>query len=427
MKPHLTIYSNCQISICTRQNGKSTLSGWGALWRLYTARHGPIQIVSVANDYEQASIIHRDAKRIITNSGILYGLIQSITRYEIRLVDGSRWIVKSADSVSSRGLRPDVICYDELGFAIDRDLFDTLSAGQAARPNPLMLVTSTVTGPRYGALWELFQAVEAGADHIRLIYRTDNPSPLITEEYLAEQRETLPPSIFAREHGNQWSEGSDAFCSHEDYQRALRDADPRREYDDGPCYAWVDLGWTHDPTAIAVVKQVGEDAVIVALEEFQGSQSSPVDFQAVEARLQQMTDNLNIQRIEIESWQGVQMAQRLDLSIPTNIIHPTAKTNQEHWGALYTSLKRGTVHLPDHARLRQQLLSLMIKTTANGWKVEDVPSIHQDHARAIAGTVKMAEYQPPAVGEIINDLDMSIYKSKRRSIWDAPPKRVIYP
>ena len=86
------------------------------------------------------------------------------------------------------------------------------------------------------------------------------------------------------------------------------------------------------------------------------------------------------------------MAQNLNVSgLATEVLHPTAKSNQENWGALYTALKNGTVDLPNDAKLRQQLLTLTIHTTQSGWRVEDVPSIHNDRAVAVAGVVGMLQ------------------------------------
>src|SRR4030042_282978 len=110
-----------------RQNAKSTLSAWIALHRLYCG-DGKQEIVSVANDTAHAGIILGDARRIISSSDVLYGQLDDygLTRGEIRLTNGNRWLIKSSESVASRGLRPSLILYDELGWASDRMLYDTL-------------------------------------------------------------------------------------------------------------------------------------------------------------------------------------------------------------------------------------------------------------------------------------------------------------
>lgn len=381
-----------------RQNGKSTISAWAACHRFFCDPEHQ-EIISVALDKESARIILNDARRIIKRSDVLFNLIDpqwGLTKTEIRLRDERRWLIKSADAVYSRGLRPTMICYDEMGWAADAELFHVLSAGQAAAIDPLMLITTTVGPIRDGMLWELFQAHEAGDPSIRLIYETVNKSPLITEEFLEKQRRVLPAPIYAREHQNLWGEGSDVYCTAEDWERALEGGDPRRDADPGPCVLFVDLGWVHDETVIAVAKREDDRAVVVALEVFKGSKAAPVRFAAVESKIGELIEAFNVKHVVIESPQGVALSQRLKFpGVKVEVLHPTAKSNQERWGRLYTSLKNGSVWLPKDSILRRQLLTLTIKVLAAGWKVVDVPSIHNDRAVSVAGAVYMIRQELP--------------------------------
>jgi len=412
-----------------RQNGKSTLSAWLGLWALYCL---PDQsIVTVANDYPQSRIIFRDARKIVSGSGILFELVDRFTRDEIVLKSGARWIVKSSDAVSSRGLRPSIVLYDELGWSPDRELFDVLSAAQAAQDNPLSVVTSTVGPVQAGILWELFELAREDDPAIRLIYHQDNLSPKITEEFLEQQRALLPGPVYAREHLNTWGAGSEAFCTLPDWQRAIGDADPRKVEDNGPSAAYLDLGWVHDETALAIGKREGDKVRILHMEAWQGSQEIPVDFASVEARIIELKQRLNITQLTIESPQGVGMAQRLDVDgLRAETYHPTAKGQRELWGGLYTALKAGDVWLPNDAKLRRQLLTLTIKATATGWKTIDDPSVHQDRAVACAGVLGLCQRQQEPAGEIINDIPMENYKytaeqrerRQRRRIMDQIPR-----
>jgi hypothetical protein len=376
-----------------RQDTKTTLSMWADLWRLY-CDPDPQEIVSVANDKDQARIKLTDARRVIHGSEVLHSLIDGrfgLTRSEIRLKNGNRWLIKSADSLFSRGLRPSTASFDELGWAVSRDLFDTLSAGQAAQKNPLIFVTSTVGPVKAGILWELFEQARQGNKSIFLDYRTENLNPLVSAEYLERERAILPPHVYAREHQNLWGEGSDVFCTEADWTRAIENGDPRRMSDPGPSFLFCDLGWVHDETALAIAKREGGRIQVIHLETFKGSQSHPVQFAAVENRIAELAERLTVKQARIESPQGVGMSQSLNLrGVSAEVLHPTSKSNQENWGALYTALKNGTIELPNDAKLRQQLLTLTIRTTSTGWKVEDVPSIHNDRAVAVAGAAYMA-------------------------------------
>ncbi|MGD0574692.1 MAG: terminase large subunit [Anaerolineales bacterium] len=369
-----------------RQNGKSTIAGWVALWRLYCSEDE--EIITTALDRAGAEIVLRDARRIIGRSGVLSNLLDQdgLTKSEIRLQDDNRWIIRPADAQYSRGYRPSLVIMDELGWVPDHSLFDALLPGMAARPNPLMLAVSTVGPIQAGPLWELFEAGKRNDPWVRLIYVTENLSPLITEAFLESQRGQLPPHIFAREHQNLWGEGSGAFATDADWKRATED-DPTRDGDLGPCYLFCDLGWVHDETAIAVAKPADGAVAIVAQRQFRGSQVRPVSFAAVQTEIETLRAAYHVRGLQIESPQGVGLAQELR----AEVLHPTAESNRERWGALYQALKAGTIRLPPDPILRRQLLTLTIQENATGWRVVDVPSIHQDRAVAVAGALFMAK------------------------------------
>jgi hypothetical protein len=236
------------------------------------------------------------------------------------------------------------------------------------------------------------QAAEGGDGDVLLIYETENLSPLITQDFLDGQQAKLPANVFSREHQNLWGSGSDTFCQLDDWKRATAGDSPLRVEDTGPCYALCDLGWVHDETAIAVSKRLEDNFHILALETFKGSKSNPLRLPKVENRLRELAETYNIRRIEIESPQGVQMSQQLQIpGCSVNVLHPTAKSNRERWGALYTALRNGTVRLPRDSKLRRQLLTLTIKEGLSGWRVVDVPSVHNDRAVAVAGAVFLAQ------------------------------------
>ncbi len=386
-------------AVCSlpRQNGKTTLATWAGAWRFFVdPTLGDGVVLSVALDTEGARVAFGDARRLVQNSEVLSALVDpswGLTRSEIRLRDGRRWLIRSAEAIRSRGLRVGTLLYDELGWAVSADLFETLSAAMAAQPNPLMLAVSTVGPVQAGPLWDLFQAAERGDEGIRLIYFQENLSPLISEHFLERQRATMPSFIFAREHENKWGTASDVFATHEDWQRATADGDPTRTSDSGPTFCFTDLGWVHDLTAISVAKVVGDKIDIVHLETFKGSQDKPVQLSMVQSRLEELGALFGFKQLEIESPQGVQLSQQIKIPhCKITVLTPTAKSNQQRWGGFYTALKDGSIRLPPDSDLRRELLTLTIEERAVGWKVIDVPSIHNDRSVSVAGALYLAEF-----------------------------------
>jgi len=376
-----------------RQDGKSTVSAWAGLCRLFCAEQHQT-IITVALDRDSAKIILNDARRIIQNSSVLFDLVDpnwGLTKSSIRLRDGREWFIKSADGRFSRGQRPTLVLFDELGWSSDDgELFQVLSAGMAAAKNPLMIVTSTVGPIQAGPLWDLFERKDD--PDILLLYSTKNQSPLVTQEFLDGQRRTMPPNWYAREHENRWGSGSDVFCTIEDYKRATADYDPILPRDDGPTFAFVDLGWARDETAVAVTKNVEGKVDVIYLRGMRGTSENPLSLPQVEELLEGLVKRYGIWKIEIESPQGVAMSQSLSLKgVNANVLHPTTKSNSERWGGLYSGLKNGELRLPPKDELlRRQLVTLTIKETLTGWRVEDMPAYHNDRAVAVAGAFHMA-------------------------------------
>jgi hypothetical protein len=377
-----------------RQDGKSTVSAWAGLVRLFCAEQHQT-IITVALDRDSARIILNDARRIIQESPILFDLVDEswgLTKSSIRLKDSREWFIKSADGRFSRGQRPTTVLFDELGWSTDDgELFQVLSAGMGAAVNPLMIITSTVGPIQAGPLWDLFERKDDS--DILLLYTNENQSPLVTEEFLAGQRSILPPTIYSREHENKWGSGSDVFCTMDDYKRATADYDPILPRDDGPTFAFVDLGWSHDETSIAIAKNVEGKTDIIYLVGMRGTSEKPLSLPQVEELLEHLVEKFGIREVEIESPQGLSMAQSLSLKgVQANVLHPTVKSNAERWGALYSGLKNGKLRLPPKDELlRRQLVTLTIKESFTGWRVEDLPAYHNDRAVAVAGAYYLAE------------------------------------
>jgi phage terminase large subunit-like protein len=142
-----------------RGNGKS----WGAAcvgcWRL-TCGPQPQLVLSVGLDYEGAKVIVDTAARILRGQPDLEASVEIRADSIIVPSTGSRWLIRSREHSASRGLHPDLVIYDECGWARDDELFSSLLASQASVSDPLMLVVSTVGRRKTGPLWRIKELAE---------------------------------------------------------------------------------------------------------------------------------------------------------------------------------------------------------------------------------------------------------------------------
>jgi hypothetical protein len=128
-----------------RQNGKTTALATlvGAFLTLEPQRRGqPVTVLSTAHRLDVAVELFRKLAELLeTQFGAK--VTWAYGRNEVRMPDGSRWLVKAASPSVGHGLSVDLVVADEIWDistdAIDQGLLPTMRA----RPNPLMAMWST--------------------------------------------------------------------------------------------------------------------------------------------------------------------------------------------------------------------------------------------------------------------------------------------
>jgi hypothetical protein len=148
------------------------------------------------------------------------------------------------------------------------------------------------------------------------------------------------------------------------------------------------VGLVHDPSTIAVGHLEEGCVYIDRLLTFQGSRTAPVQIATLEAALIDLAQKFSLARIRVESYQGASTVQSLQrLGLPVELCNPTPKLNAEEWPLLAQRLANGSLILFPHARLREELLNLVVEVGPTGMKVSDRGKVHQDHAVAVRGVV----------------------------------------
>jgi phage terminase large subunit-like protein len=383
-----------------RGDGKSFAASAAGLWRL-VAGPAPQDIISAALDVDGAKVILDHASRIVRANPGLDDAIEIQSGALLIPSTGSRWTVVSREHTSSRGRHPDLVLYDECGWARDDELFASLLAGQASVPDPLMLVVSTVGRRRTGPLWTVKALADSGEASVLWRWHGENLSPRVTRDFIERQRRLLLPGQFAREHQNAWVDAADSFTAAAEVDAAMSTGWTEQiEGRPGLAYVvFVDLGAVHDPSVIAIGHEDDGKAYIDRLVTFQGSREAPVCLDAVERTLRDLAGRFTIRRIRIESWQGMSAVQSLQRAgLPVELFSPTAKAHSEEWPVLAGRLSGRTLVLPPHVRLREELLNLVYEVGPQGVRVIDRGSVHQDHAVAVRGVVAQFSQAQPGEG-----------------------------
>jgi hypothetical protein len=358
----------------------------------------------LANDEGQAADDLSLAKKIIAVNPDLKAEVQILVK-EIRRRDGrgTMRILPAGNAVGQHGKTALFVGFDEVHSYRDWDLLEALQP-DPSRPDAICWITSydSIFDIDGCPLHDLKVMGKAGTDHRMLFswYSADycndpdfadlppeeRANPSLTswpegKEYIEQQRRRLPSARFARLHLNLPGAPGGAF-----FDQSLVDAAivPNRTAlapQSGVDYvAFVDMsGGSSDDAVLAIAHLDGPKAVLDLLI----SQVGGVPFNprlAVE-RFAEALKRYSCRRVTGDSYAGLTFRQ--DFQQHQIDYHASEKTRSQLYEDFEVVLNAGAVELLDIAKMRQQMLTLVIR----GAKVDHMPGAHDDFANAMAGAI----------------------------------------
>jgi phage terminase large subunit-like protein len=157
------------IASTAKKNGKSQLGAALSLWALVFGPQGG-EVISVAGDREQAAICFEMAKQMVAMDPELSTIIKPYRSALVVESTSSSYKVRSSDAPGAQGYNPSWVLFDELEVQPNRELWDAMDLGRAARRESMLLAVTTA-GPRTDSLgnpticneiWEYAKRVSSG-------------------------------------------------------------------------------------------------------------------------------------------------------------------------------------------------------------------------------------------------------------------------
>lgn len=281
-----------------RKSGKSTLIAALAIFQTIRDSGKEPQTFIAAASRDQASVIFRQIKAFITSSPEL-SMYLTPRQYQIDVQGGGFIRVVASDGRLQHGSNPSMVIVDELWAHRDNgELYTALTSGSGARGDDALAVAISTPGyDREQILGKIYQrAIESSPDqevvddpyYLRIardpatgfllyhygapddadpddpqVWRKANPAPWISDEYLRQQRykPTSRLEEFRRLHLAQWvSAGEESWLPAGAWAACATEGAALDK--SLPVSVGIDLGITHDTTAI-VVAQRQDDKVVV--------------------------------------------------------------------------------------------------------------------------------------------------------------------
>ena len=268
-------YRTCYVEV-PKKNGKSTLGAAIALYLLLADDEKGAEVYSAAGDREQARIIFDVASTMVNLNETLKKYLQ-VYQYSIREKKYNGFYkVISADAKTKHGFNISGLVFDELHVQPNRELWDTLRQGTAARRQPLTIAFTTAGYDKESICYQVHDYAVKVKDGIikdntflPVIYNVPNDADIysmkvwkqanpnygksVKGDFLKVESKRIKnepsfESTFRRLHLNQWVGTAETWIADEDWIACEGEPDYT-----GPCYAGLDLSAVSDLSAFVLI------------------------------------------------------------------------------------------------------------------------------------------------------------------------------
>lgn len=272
-----------------KKNGKSAICSGLALYLAFADGEPGAEVYLAAADREQAGIVYGESKNMVKSSpGLMKYCKVTDSKKRIDLPQSNSFIrAISAEAYTAEGLNIHGLIFDELHAQKNRELWDALRYGGAARQQPLLIsittagwdttsicyeqheyaskvLTGDIIDPAFFPL--IYAAEKDDNPSAPEVWKKANPSFGITLnerdfEQAAKEAEASPVKLnsFKRYRLNIWTEQADRWLSADSWAKCSEVTDPVSwrastidELAGQICWAGIDLGSVSDLTALAI-------------------------------------------------------------------------------------------------------------------------------------------------------------------------------
>ncbi len=351
---------------------------------------------AVAGDQDQAELILDSVRTFKDRSPMLEDVtIQKST--VINRATDSRLRVMSSDDRTAYGIRPRKTWFDELSLQPDSRLWTSMWSSVGKNPKSQLIAVSMAGWDMTSIGWTVREMARTTEGYYFATRAGSELAPWLSAADMAEQERTLHPADFARFWECRWVEPAGSWISAAMYDACVTGQEARHAATGQISVGFIDVGLVHDPTAIAVGHREVGLIVIDTVRTLQGSRSEPVELEVLEDLVAELTQKFSVRTWRLEAPQAVASQQRLQrrlCGVHVEVRYPTAQTQANLFGTLYSLFNEKRLVLFPHDQLRREALNLVTRVQGGRLKVVDSTSIHQDHVIAVGGVAELLQSQP---------------------------------
>lgn len=358
--------------------GKTALMAGEAIVQLLLSPHPTEENYILAGDRDQASYVLKKVKDFIERNP---NFIDLFTIYKNEIIvnsTGAMIQVLSSEAKTKQGRNPDFFIFDEFWNQPNRELFDTMFLGMAAKIYSQGIIITNAGFDKKSICWEVHELCRNGEFKNFYFFEPTGvlleslKVPWISEQWLEIERKSMPPKVFNRFRKNLWvEEGENPFMPDEGWECFKSFLTEKSMCNKGPHYVGVDLGLKKDAASLTVLHQEGKKLVVDMYRRWLGSSENPVVISEIETELIMILRNFNDCILVCDPWQLMGTIQRFrSAGIEVIEYYLTAEQIGKLSRNLFYLFKNQSIDLPKFSKLEDELKGLQVVEKSYGWRID---------------------------------------------------------
>jgi phage terminase large subunit-like protein len=354
---------------CIKKSGKSTFAAMVVIYVTLVLGGRFAEAYCLANDFEQASRVFQQVKRIVEASPLLRGeAIATQAKVEFPAT-GAVIAALASDYASAAGTNAVIVCFDEL-WAYSSERLHRLWDEMTIPPTRKIACRLVVSYAGFTGESELLEGIYkrglAGeevapalyvADDLVMFWSSEPVAPWQDEAWIEQQRRSLRPSAFQRLILNQWVSSSAPFISAEEWDACVNAGlRPVISAPEMMVWAGLDASTKRDTTALVfcTLDRSEQRCRVVWHRIFK----PPIKFEELEEVLVVATKRFRVREILYDPYQLVALAQRVSkLRVPMVEYPQTTGNLSEVTSNLFGLIRGQNLEVYNAPDLRQAVLN----------------------------------------------------------------------
>src|SRR3972149_4489491 len=405
--------------------GKTALLGGECLVQLLLSPRPTEENYILSGDKFQAAYLLQKIKDFIARNPNFVDLF-TIYKNEITIPSTGAMIqVMSSEASSKQGRNPDFYIFDEFWNQPNRDLFDTMFLGQAAKPYSQGIIITNAGFDRKSICWEVRELCRSQEFKNFYFFEPTGvlldslKTPWISEQWLEIERKSMPPKVFSRFRKNLWvDEGEHPFMPDEGWECFKSYLSEKSICYKGPHYVGLDLGLKKDAASLTVLHRERKKLEVDLYKRWLGSSENPVKISEIEDELIMILRNFNDCVLVCDPWQLMGTIQRFrSAGIEVIEFYLTAENIGKLSRNLFYLFKNQSIDSPKYSKLEDELKGLQVVEKSYGWRIDHSENTNSDITMGLgmAAVVAMERGIDSYSGRDLADLGFLDQKSLYRS------------